>query len=241
MLRIGFVQNDTQQQPVRLGGSFYLERSQDEFGVRSHGLIERTASGSKFYRLPQSDVEMYKRLRPEELKNELPPVRTARDYNRQEVIGPYQVEGDRVWFGNQFYDSEGEHGVGAFGYFDMQTRQYRLFRPREIARWGTSALLVEPDAVWITLEIFGEDISASPGGLLRWDRNDHHIGHYPVEFVVDHLRRDTKDSSVLVLTTRGGYALFRNGEARRFRVEKSANGTKTAVHIERFPPPPSIY
>jgi hypothetical protein len=110
---------------LHLGGSFYLERSQDEFGVRSHGVIDRTTSDSKYYPLPQSDVEMYKRFRPEDP--------TALDYQGQEVIGPYQVEGS------------------------------------------------------------------------------------------------------------GGYALFRNGEATRFRIEKSANGTETAVHIERFPPPPSLY
>jgi hypothetical protein len=160
---------DTQEQPLRLTGEFYLERSPDSFGIRSHGVIERTTSGSKLYPLPQSTVETYKKLRIEDLKNRLPPIQTAQDYQGQEVIGPYQVEGDRLWFGNQYYDGEGDSGVGAFGYFDMSRREYHLFSPPEIARWEVSALLVEPDAVWLPLDHFGEDISTSPVGLIRWD------------------------------------------------------------------------
>jgi hypothetical protein len=240
VLLFGFAQGNEPKPPVPLRGDFYLERSQDEFGFRMHGIDERTHSGAKFYRLPQSNVEMYKRLRPDSVKIMLPYVLTEREYQGQEVIGPYQVEGNRVWFGNQYYDGEGERGVGAFGYFDMEARRYQLFRPKEIARWEVSALLVEPDAVWIGLDIFGEDISTAPGGMLHWDRKDQHVQRYELEFVISHMRRDTKDSSTLVLTTRGGYALFRDGQVSRFRVEKGADGKQTAVAIDKFPPPPSI-
>ncbi len=228
--------------PVRLVGPFYLERSRDGFGIRSHGVIEKTASGSKFYPLPQSSVETYRRLRAEDLKYMLPHMLTAKDYERQEVIGPYQVEGDHIWFGNQFYDGEGEHGVGTFGYFDTQTRKDFLLIPPEIARWETSALLVEPDAIWLALDHFGEDISTSPGGLLRWDRASHNVRHYPLEFVVTHINRDEDNPSALLLSTRGGYALLSlNGEVRRFRVQKSSSGKELIMPIGRFPPPPSHY
>jgi hypothetical protein len=228
-----------QDQPLKLSGAFYLERSRDGFGIRSHGIIERTASGPKLYSLPQSNVETYKRLRAADLKYMLPHVLTATEYERQEVIGPYQIEGSRIWFGNQFYDGEGERGVGAFGYFDMTARKYVLFSPPEIAPWEISALLVESDAIWLALDHFGEDISTSPGGLIRWDRNNRRVHRYSLEFVVDHIRPGTTDRAMLFLSTRGGYALFRNGEVQRFRVHKFPGGPERAVPIDRFPPPPS--
>ncbi len=225
------------EQLVHVAGLFYLNRAQDNFG--SQAVVERTNSGFKVYPLPQSDVETYKKLRAMDAKNRWPPIRTAKDYERQEVIGPYQVEDGRIWFGNQYYDGEGDSGVGGFGYFDMKTRRYQLFSPPEIARWEISALLVDADAVWLGLDHFGEDISKWPGGLVRWDRSDHRVRRYPLEFLIEHIRRDTGDGSKLVLTTSGGYALFDHGKVQRFRVEKSLDGKEIAVRISRFPPPPS--
>lgn len=232
--------SDTGDQSANLGRGFSLERSKDEFGVRSHGIVEGTGSSWKIYPLPQSDVDTWKRLRREDEENfGVPP--TAATYQRQEVIGPYQVEGGRVWFGNEYYDGEGDTGVGAFRYFDMDTRQYGLFSPPEIARWEISALLVEPGAVWLGLDHFAEDVSKVPGGLVRWDRHTQQIQRYPLEFLIEHIRRDTNDPSELVLSTVAGYALFRNGDLERFRVEKGAGGKGTAVRITRFPPLPSHY
>lgn len=229
-------------EPVNLAGPFFLERSEDTFGVRSHGVIEKTPSGSKFYPLPQSTVEMYKKLRGADLKYMLPRTLDAKDYERQEVIGPYQVEDDRVWFGKQFYDGEGDRGVGSFGYFDMNTRKYVLFTPPQIAPWETSALLVEPNTIWLALDHFGEDISTWPGGLLQWDRSTQHVRRYPLEFVVTNIRRDVNNRSSLLLTTFNGYArLLSNGELQRFRVTKLSNGQESVTPIRRFPPPPSHY
>jgi hypothetical protein len=224
-----------------LSGAFYLERSRDGFGIRSHGIIERTTSGPKFYPLPQSDVEAYRRLRSADLEYMRPHALTAKDYHGQEVIGPYQLEDSKIWFGNQYYDSEGERGVGAFGYFDMKSRKYVLFSPPEMARSETSALLVETDAIWLALDHFGEDISRSPGGIMRWDRHDHHVRHYPLEFVIHQIQRDRKDPVTLRLATHGGYALLRNGAIQRFRIQKSSTGEEQLVHINQFPPPPSIH
>jgi hypothetical protein len=95
-----------------------------------------------------------------------------------------------------------------------------LFSPPEIARWEVSALLVEADAIWLALDHFGEDISTSPGGLIRWSRDDHHVQYYPLEFVIDRVRRDTRNPAILFLATRGGDALFQNGNVQRFLVQK---------------------
>lgn len=145
------------------GGLFRLEQSRDGFGLRAHGVVETLArSRTKFYPLPQSTPADYQRLRPEDLRfNSFDPDH----YERQEVIGPHQVEDGRLWFGNAYYDGEGDKGVGAFGWFDTATRAYTIFRPPEVARNEASAILVEANTVWLGLDRFGEDISTSPGGL----------------------------------------------------------------------------
>jgi hypothetical protein len=208
------------------GGRFQLERSKDDFGMRSHGIIETLGPNrTKFYPLPQSIAGKYIQLRPEDLR--INPF-SADHYERQEVIGPYQIEEGRIWFGNSYYDGEGMKGVGTFGYFDTSTRTYTLFSPPEVARYEISAILVESDRVWIALDRFGEDISRSPGGLVRWNRMTDEIQKYPLEFVVESIR---VDSASLRLKTHDGYALFRNGDLRRFLT----NGRS----IAKFPPPPT--
>jgi hypothetical protein len=210
------------------GNRFQLEHSKDDFGIRSHGIVEMLdANRTKFYPLPQSTSEKYSRLRPEDLR--INPI-TPDHYERQEVIGPYQIEDGRIWFGNSYYDGEGMKGVGAFGYFDTATRTYTLFSPPEVARYEISAILVEPDRVWLALDQFGEDISRSPGGLVRWNRMTHEIHKYPLEFGVDSIRAE---GNLLRLKTREGYALFRDDEIRRFLT----NGRP----IAKFPPPPTHY
>jgi hypothetical protein len=208
------------------GGRFQLESSKDDFGIRSHGIVETLgANRTKFYPLPQSTAAKYIQLRPEDVQ--INPF-TPAHYEREEVIGPYQIEGGRIWIGNSYYDGEGMKGVGTFGYFDTSTRQYTLFSPREVARYEISAILVEQDTVWIGLDRFGEDISKSPGGLVRWNRMTHAIQKYPLEFGVDSIRAQ---GGALRLETRDGYAIFRGGTLSRYL----ANGRP----IAKFPPPPT--
>ncbi len=208
------------------GGRFQIEQSQDGFGIRSHGIIERLSpTKTKFYPLPQSTAAEYKRLRAEDLR--INPFLTAQ-YDRQEVIGPHQVENGRLWFGKQYYDAEGATGVGAFGYFDMSNRTYTLFSPPEVARYEISAILVQPDCVWLGLDQFVEDVSKVPAGLVRWDRSAQTIQRYPLEFLVNRIRA-SGDS--LRLETPGGFAILRAGAIRRFR----ADGTP----IAKFPRPPT--
>ena len=217
------------------GGAFQLEYRKDDFGLRSHGVLERVGASSKLYSLPQSDFATYAKLRPKDV--ELNPLNaTANQYDREEAIGPHQVEAGRLWFGKVFYDGEGMRGVGAFGYFDTQTRGYQLFSPPEMASYEVSAILVEADAVWLGLDHFGEDISKFPGGLVRWDRKTRAVRRYPIEFVVNTIGRE---GDSLRLTTNGGYALLKNGAIRRFAVNLGAGGKEKTTPIARFPPPPS--
>lgn len=208
------------------GGHFQLEHGKDSFGIRSHGIIEQLGSNqSKFYPLPQSTADEYIRLRPEDLRTN--PF-TSEQYERQEVIGPFQIENGRMWFGKQYYDSEGMRGVGAFGYFDSSNRTYKLFSPPEVTRYEISAILVQPDCVWLGLDQFVEDIAKVPGGLVRWDRMTQAVQRYPLEFVVDGIRAE---GDSLRLETRDGYALFRGGALQRFLSDGRPIG--------KFPPPPT--
>ena len=77
-----------------------------------------------------------------------------------------------------------------------------------MARYEISAIEVQPDAVWLALDRFGEDVSTSPGGLVRWNRMTHEIHQYPLEFVVSGIRVEGDELS---LKTRNGYVLFRDG------------------------------
>ena len=86
-------------------GPFHLEHSRDGFGVRSQGIVETLGPKRvRFYPLPQSTAQEYIRLRPEDFR--LNPFE-LNEYDRQEVIGPYQIEDGKNWFGNNYYDGEG--------------------------------------------------------------------------------------------------------------------------------------
>jgi hypothetical protein len=223
-----FVALTSQAATVSGVGRFHIEYTRDRFGMRSHGIIETIgANRTKFYPLPQSTPQEYIRLRPEDFR--LNPFE-SKEYERQEVIGPYQIEDAKIWFGNSYYDSEGMRGVGTFGYFDTTTCKYTLFSPPEIARYETSAILVQPDAVWLALDHFGEDKSASPGGLIRWNRSTHEIRRYGFEFVVSGI---SVEGDALRFATVGGYALMRNGRLQRY--------LNSGRPIQKFPPQPSLY
>jgi hypothetical protein len=214
-------------------GAFRLEISRDSFGERSHGVIQTVDGRTKAYPLPQSNVEEYKKLHPDEYGIDL---LTEKTYERQEVIGPHQIEGSRLWFGKSFYHGEGMRGVGAFGFFDATTGQYQLFTPAEIALWEISAILVEKDCVWMGLDHFGEDISTAPGGLLGWDREAHGVRRYPLEFVVNRIERRGR---LLRLETSRGYADLQNDAIQRFEIRRGPSGASTVVPVVKFPPPPT--
>ena len=214
-------------------GAFRLEISRDSFGERSHGVIRTVNGRNNSYPLPQSTVADYKNLHPGEYGIDL---LTEKNYDRQEVIGPHQIEGDKLWFGKSFYHGEGMRGVGAFGFFDTATGQYRLFTPVEVALWEISAILVEKDYVWMGLDHFGEDISTAPGGLLRWDRETHSVRLYPLEFTVSRIGRH---GNLLRLDTRRGYAELQDDVIQRFEIRRDRSGASTVVPVVKFPPPPT--
>jgi hypothetical protein len=94
-------------------------------------------------------------------------------------IGPWVIDGDRLWFGKSFYSGEGFTGTGGFGYFDAVSRKFKLFSPPELRDWAATAILVQPEAVWLAMAVHGE--YASHGhGVVRYDRRTDTLTHLDI-------------------------------------------------------------
>jgi hypothetical protein len=126
---------------------FRLSQEKNKYGSDFPVIVEQRGQQKKSYLLLQSDLDTWREARPDDVKSGLAP--DAAEMN--EAIGPHQLEGDRLWFGKSFYNSEGLTGVGGFGYFDANARSWKIYSPAEIQRRSVSAILVEPDSVWLAL------------------------------------------------------------------------------------------
>jgi hypothetical protein len=161
--------------------------------------------------LPQSTIKQWVHARPDEMRNGLRPEQASMN----EAIGPAQVVEGRFWFGKTFYDGEGSTGIGGFGYFDPTTRKYVLFSPPEVRAWSVSAILVEEDAVWLTLAHRGE-YGDSGGGVLRWDRETQKTTRYSLRPVATAIARY---QDKLYFGTWDGIAVLDGNRLRRFFVD----------------------
>lgn len=135
-------------------------------------------------------------------------------------IGPRQIVDDTLWFAKTFYDGEGLTGVGGFGSFDTQAREYRLYSPAEIKQWSATAMLVEPDAIWLGLAHRGE-YGGSGGGILRFDRSTQKVNRLVLQETVSEIARA---GDRLVIATGFGAALLDGGKLRRFFVDETTDG-----------------
>ena len=140
--------------------------------------------------------------------------------NATEQIGPHQIEGGLLWFGKTFYNGEGMTGTGGFGYFDTTTASYRLFAPSEMAEWSVSAILVEPEAVWLALYHRGE-YGNYPGGILRWDRNAQTARRWDMPWVATVIARS---GDAIWMGTTDGIAVVRGDQVSGYFVDRSTDG-----------------
>jgi hypothetical protein len=185
------------QESETVFGRFHLSRQKSRYGEEYP-----TISGEgSVYPLAQTKPQPY-----------------PADMNEQ--IGPHQMQGGLFWFGKTFYDGEGWTGTGGFGYFDPATASYHLYVPPEIAGWSVSAILVEPDCVWLALERRGE-YGNYPGGLLRWDRNTQTVGRWEMPWIATSLARS---GEAIYLGLTNGIALFRGDRVVSYFVDGSAAG-----------------
>jgi hypothetical protein len=136
-------------------------------------------------------------------------------------IGPWALDGDRVWFGKTFYAGEGETGTGGFGYFDASTRQYQFFSPREIKLSSASAIFVQPDAVWVALMTRGE-YGDHGQGLLRYDRHSRTTTRFDIAGSIG--RRFIQFADRIALTLDDGIIVIRDGHVRGYIVDQTTDG-----------------
>lgn len=135
-------------------------------------------------------------------------------------IGPWQLVGNQLWFGKTFYNGEGSTGVGGFGYFEAVSRTYQIFSPPEIADYSVSAILVEPDAVWLSMINRGE-WGNSGGGVLRYDRQSKTVRKFNTS---DLIRQFLRVGDRLVLATNQGVIVIANGQLKRYLVDRTEDG-----------------
>lgn len=172
-------------------------------GEPASGIYELAADGPRFHRFPNPNYDLFRKYRPR---------RVSDGYTRDNTtvkteIGPFQVEGARLWFGTGFYDGEGDTGVGGLGHFDLKTRKYTVTYNKALADWSTSSIYVEKDYIWLGLVRHpeGEDFG---GGLVRYSRKTGRISKYRVPEIVSVIRRVGKD--LYLGTSDGLYVLTNN-------------------------------
>ena len=136
------------------------------------------------------------------------------------MIGPYQIVGERFWFGKTFYDGEGNTGVGGFGYFDPEERKYGVFSPPELADWSASALLVEEKDIWLGLVRHPEGAPYS-GGLLRYERDSGEAEKFDVHDVISQIKRWR---GPLYLATANGLYILQDDRVKRYVFEPALDG-----------------
>jgi hypothetical protein len=198
------------------GGRFRLLKAKNRYGSEYALILEHPGPGQKSYPLAQSDLLTWRQARPDDAQT--PALPNPAEMN--EEIGPHQLEGNRLWFGKTFYNSEGSTGVGGFGYFDAATAAYRIYSPPAIQRWSVSAILVEADCVWLAPYRRGE-YGNNPGGLLRWDRGSGQVRSFAVTDVVTSIVRA---GSVIFLGSVGGIDALHGDRIARYFVDRSASG-----------------
>jgi hypothetical protein len=202
--------------PFGPGGRFHLSKLKDKFQTPYTAVTEGEGPRERIYTLPQTDPKTWQRARPDDAKTygniELAEIR--------EEIGPYQVEGGRLWFGKTFYNSEGGTGLGGFGFFDPATASYRLIAPPEIYAWSVSGILVEADGVWLVLYRRGE-YGDYPGGLLRWDRAAATVQHWDMPWIATGIARS---GDAIYMGATDGVVALRGGRITSYFVDRSSAG-----------------
>jgi hypothetical protein len=179
-------------------------------------VLDQIGNAVKRYLLPQSSYDEFARIRPPRVSN---------GYNRQgttidETIGAWQIVDGTLWFAKAFYDGEGNTGVGGFGYFDTEQLKYLIYSPLEIVDWSATAMVVEPEAVWLALANNGE-YGTSGGGLLRFARATQDVERIEFREVVYEMARI---GDHLLLATEFGAAVLTDHTVRRFFVDRSTDG-----------------
>jgi hypothetical protein len=187
---------------------------------------ERRGNRSLLHRLPSTTYEEFALARPEEVSSG----HTRESTGLHELIGAWQIEGDRLWFGKDFYDGEGEAGVGGFGYFDPATNRYRLFPTPLIINYSVAAIHVEPTAVWLAL-VGHYEYGNAGAGVLRFDRATETFQQIDIGRGVGF--RFMRVGGELVLATDVGISMLNGLEATRYFIDKTSDGRLRVAQVDR--------
>lgn len=196
-------------------GAFTLRPASRQEGselivAEGRGPRERT------YPLPQSTYDTFAAARPQRVKDGY--VRGGTTI--AEHIGPWQIEGGKLWFGKNFYDGEGHSGVGGFGYFDSAQRRFHMFSPPEVAPWSVTAIDVGPSDIWMAL-VYQAEWSGNSGGLLRFDRASETLQRIPLRDIGTKFLRI---GDRILLATQFGVALIDNDNVTRYFIDQMSDG-----------------
>ncbi|MCJ7502401.1 MAG: hypothetical protein MUP80_05010 [Acidobacteriia bacterium] len=181
------------------------------------GIYEVRVGDTLFHALPQPDYDTFWHYRP---------VRVSHGYTREQTkieegIGPFQLVGDKVWFGMSFYDGEGTTGVGGLGHFNISTKQFHVRYYPEMADWSASAILVEDRYIWLGLFRRPEGAPYS-GGLARFDRKH---GAFRVIAIPAIVNKILRVGEVLYLATTEGIYFIRGDKLTHLDFVLDVNGT----------------
>lgn len=200
------------------------------FGPANQFLLSRPESGAPVimrgntrYELPQSTYDEFAAARPERVKNGY----TRNSATINEHIGPSQLADGTVWFGRNFYDGEGQTGVGGFGYFDTAKLSHRLFSPAAVRDYSVSAILVEPEAVWLGL-VNGGEWGSTGGGFARYDRATERTEHFKLREIVGGIARI---GDRVLLATETGVAILDGNKVKRYQVDETTDGRLRVVEL----------
>ena len=210
--------------PIGSQGRFAASLVFQPYTRAVEGVAERIGDEYKLHVLPKSTYEEFARARPRRVQDGYrPEVATF-----EEVIGTYQIVGERFWFGKAFYDGEGLTGVGGFGYFDPEERKYVVFSPAELADWSASALLVEEKDIWLGLVGRPEGATYS-GGLLRYERDSGEAEEFDIGEIISQIKRW---QGSLYLATANGLYVLQDDRLTRYVFEPTLDGG-TAIFKSR--------
>lgn len=155
---------DLERRTVRMGAVTYILKGRTADGRLNNAGILKLEEGqvTALFDLPQPTAADLERLRPDLF----PEGRGEGGSGIRNEIGPFFVEGRRIWFGVTF---SGAAGVGGLGTFDTATETWKVRYPPELLDSAVSAIGFDGREIWIGTQGSGGS-GGSPGrGLVRYD------------------------------------------------------------------------
>lgn len=152
--------------------------------VTKEGILDRQGKSEEFFILPQPTYEQFRQYRQSRVGDGY----TEEDTKLESNIGPYQLDGSKIWFGLKFYDGEGTSGIGGIGSLDVLTRKLQITYLKGIADASVYAIFVEPKSIWVGLGIQPEGAEFGTG-VAKIDRKDNSVVQYKVSGLVNTIAR----------------------------------------------------